>query len=379
MTTKNVDAELALQAGPQLVVPITNARYALNAANARWGSLYDALYGTDVLSEDDGAEKGSGYNPKRGAKVIEYARHVLDRCVPLVKGSHLDSTAYRVVDNNLAVTLKDGRTVGLKNPAQFVGFQGETDAPSGGAAVAPRAAHGHPRRPRAPDRPRRPGRRVRPGARIGAVDHHGPRGLGRGGRRRRQGAGLRQLARHPARHAHRNRRQGRQELHPRPEPRPPVHRPARRGRGAARPLAAVRAQRRPPDEQPGRAVGRGRPRDPRGHPRRGGHHHDRAARPEGPGRRRASAIRAMARSTSSSRRCMVRPRWPSPASCSAASRRCSACPRPRSSSASWTRSAAPASTSRPASPRPPTAWPSSTPVSSTAPATRCTPPCTPGR
>ena len=130
VTTKNVDAELALQAGPQLVVPITNARYALNAANARWGSLYDALYGTDVLSEADGCEKGSGYNPKRGAKVIEYARYVLDRCVPLKKGSHIDSTAYRVVDNNLAVTLKNGTTVGLKNPAQFVGFQGETDAPS---------------------------------------------------------------------------------------------------------------------------------------------------------------------------------------------------------------------------------------------------------
>jgi malate synthase len=131
VTTKNVDAELALQAGPQLVVPITNARYALNAANARWGSLYDALYGTDVISEDGGAEKGRSYNPVRGAKVIEYARHVLDRCAPLAKGSHLDSTAYRVVDNQLAVTLKDGRTVGLKNPAQFVGFQGELDAPSG--------------------------------------------------------------------------------------------------------------------------------------------------------------------------------------------------------------------------------------------------------
>ena len=129
-TTKNVDAELALQAGPQLVVPITNARYALNAANARWGSLYDALYGTDVLSEADGCEKGSGYNPKRGAKVIEYARHVLDRCVPLKKGSHIDSTGYAVVDNNLAVTLKNGQTVGLKNPAQFVGFQGEMGVPS---------------------------------------------------------------------------------------------------------------------------------------------------------------------------------------------------------------------------------------------------------
>ena len=129
-TTKNVDAELALQAGPQLVVPITNARYALNAANARWGSLYDALYGTDVLSEADGCEKGTGYNPKRGAKVIEYARHVLDRCVPLKKGSHIDSTGYAVVDNNLTVTLKNGQTVGLKNPAQFVGFQGEMGTPS---------------------------------------------------------------------------------------------------------------------------------------------------------------------------------------------------------------------------------------------------------
>ena len=129
-TTKNVDAELALQAGPQLVVPITNARYALNAANARWGSLYDALYGTDVISEADGCEKGAGYNEKRGAKVIEYARHVLDRCVPLKGGSHLDASAYTVADNQLAVRLKNGKSVGLKNPAQFVGFQGEMTAPS---------------------------------------------------------------------------------------------------------------------------------------------------------------------------------------------------------------------------------------------------------
>ena len=129
-STKNVDAELALQAGPQLVVPITNARYALNAANARWGSLYDALYGTDVISEADGCEKGAGYNEKRGALVIEYARHVLDRCVPLKKGSHLDACAYAVIDNQLAVTKKNGKVVGLKNPAQFVGFQGEMTAPS---------------------------------------------------------------------------------------------------------------------------------------------------------------------------------------------------------------------------------------------------------
>ena len=130
VTTKNVDAELALQAGPQLVVPITNARYALNAANARWGSLYDALYGTDAIGEEGGAERGGAYNPVRGAKVIEYARYVLDRCVPLKKGSHIDSTAYRVVDNQLTVSLSNGSTVGLENPAQFVGFQGEMGDPS---------------------------------------------------------------------------------------------------------------------------------------------------------------------------------------------------------------------------------------------------------
>ncbi|CAM5786881.1 Malate synthase G OS=Rhizobacter sp. Root404 OX=1736528 GN=glcB PE=3 SV=1 [Rhizobacter fulvus] len=130
-TTKNVDAELALQAGPQLVVPITNARYALNAANARWGSLYDALYGTDAISEADGAEKGTGYNPVRGAKVIDYARHVLDRTAPLKKGSHVDSTGYKVVAGALVVTLANGTTTGLAKPAQFIGHQGDAAAPSG--------------------------------------------------------------------------------------------------------------------------------------------------------------------------------------------------------------------------------------------------------
>jgi malate synthase len=130
VTTRNVDAELALQAGPQLVVPITNARYALNAANARWGSLYDALYGTDVIAENGGADKGSGYNPVRGAKVIAYARHVLDRCAPLARGSHLDSTLYRVDAGKLLITLQDGSVTALARPAQFHGFQGEVDAPS---------------------------------------------------------------------------------------------------------------------------------------------------------------------------------------------------------------------------------------------------------
>ena len=138
ITTKNVDAELAKQAGPQLVVPIMNARYALNAANARWGSLYDALYGTDVISDDKGCEKTIqrngktvGYNPKRGKKVIEYARNVLDRTAPLKKGSHVGSTGYRVnKDGQLVVALKDGGTSKLQDNKQFIGFQGEAKAPT---------------------------------------------------------------------------------------------------------------------------------------------------------------------------------------------------------------------------------------------------------
>ncbi|MBU1361322.1 MAG: malate synthase G [Gammaproteobacteria bacterium] len=128
-TTANVDSELALQAGPQLVVPILNARYALNAANARWGSLYDALYGTDAISEADGAEKGKGYNPIRGAKVIEYARTVLDQAVPLANGSHKNATGYAVKDGKLVVSLQSSSTA-LADPAQFVGFQGDASAPS---------------------------------------------------------------------------------------------------------------------------------------------------------------------------------------------------------------------------------------------------------
>ena len=130
VTTENVDAELAKQAGPQLVVPILNARYSLNAANARWGSLYDALYGTDVISEVNGAEKGKSYNPKRGAKVIEYARYVLDRTAPLAGGSHIDSVGYSVRAGQLAVKLNNGKTVGLANPQQFIGYQGAMSKPT---------------------------------------------------------------------------------------------------------------------------------------------------------------------------------------------------------------------------------------------------------
>lgn len=127
--TADVDAEISMVAGPQLVVPIMNARYALNAANARWGSLYDALYGTDVIPETSGTEKGSSFNPARGEKVIAWARDYLDRSVP-IQGSWNDVTALTVIDGEFHATLADGSTVGLSNPAQFVGFQGEADGPT---------------------------------------------------------------------------------------------------------------------------------------------------------------------------------------------------------------------------------------------------------
>ncbi|MFM9033387.1 MAG: malate synthase G [Mycobacterium sp.] len=130
ITTSGVDPEITSTAGPQLVVPILNARFALNAANARWGSLYDALYGTDVISEEGGAERGSGYNTVRGERVIAYARRFLDDVVPLVDASYRDATRFLVEDGRLEVGLANGDVTGLAEPALFAGFTGDPADPA---------------------------------------------------------------------------------------------------------------------------------------------------------------------------------------------------------------------------------------------------------
>src|SRR6218665_821668 len=129
-STTGVDDELATQAGPQVVVPILNARYALNAAKGGGGSLYDALYGTDVIPDTGATAKGRGYNPVRGAQVIAFARQVLDEHVPLASGAHRDATGYRVADGQLLVALPGGASTGLAHPGQFKGYQGNAASPS---------------------------------------------------------------------------------------------------------------------------------------------------------------------------------------------------------------------------------------------------------
>ncbi|TGG92372.1 malate synthase G [Natronospirillum operosum] len=130
VNTTQVDPEIATLAGPQLVVPVRNARFALNAANARWGSLYDALYGTDVIAEDNSADKSTTYNPVRGDRVVAWARDFLDRHFPLASGSHAEATAYQVADGQLVIRLDNGEQSGLQAPEQFRGYQGATDQPA---------------------------------------------------------------------------------------------------------------------------------------------------------------------------------------------------------------------------------------------------------
>jgi malate synthase len=130
ISTRGVDAEIASIAGPQLVVPVMNARYALNAANARWGSLYDALYGTDVISEDEGATRGAGYNPVRGARVIAFARDFLDEAAPLDTGSHHAARGFAVNGGELLVDIGASAPARLQSPQQFVGYRGDPQAPS---------------------------------------------------------------------------------------------------------------------------------------------------------------------------------------------------------------------------------------------------------
>ena len=127
--TQNVDPEIGKVAGPQLVVPVSNGRYALNAANARWGSLYDALYGTDAIPEDGGAERGGAYNPVRGERVIAWARDFLDTHCPLTGGTHADATAYAIEAGTLSVQQASGDSATLAEPSLFVGYTGNADAP----------------------------------------------------------------------------------------------------------------------------------------------------------------------------------------------------------------------------------------------------------
>lgn len=129
VSTSNIDYAISDQGGPQLVVPITNVRYALNAANARWGSLYDALYGTDAISEENGASREGDYNPVRGEKVIAYGRDFLDQSIPLAKGSHKDVTQYSAENGTFTATLNDGSQTGLADPDCFLGYRGDVANP----------------------------------------------------------------------------------------------------------------------------------------------------------------------------------------------------------------------------------------------------------
>ena len=225
IATENVDPEIASIAGPQLVVPVTNARYALNAANARWGSLYDALYGTDAIPEDGGATRGPGYNSVRGTRVIAKARQFLDQAAPLAIGSHRDATRYAIDDGRLSVTLKD-------NARHRPGARRRSSSAIAAPATDPSAIllkHNGLHIEIVIDRARPIGKQDAAGvadvvleAAITTIQDC--EDFGRLRRCRGQGRGLSQLARPDARHAGRDVRQGRPHGHPPPGHRSRLHR-----------------------------------------------------------------------------------------------------------------------------------------------------------
>ena len=345
-TTAKVDPEISTIAGPQLVVPVTNARYALNAANARWGSLYDALYGTDAIPDDGGAERGPGYNPERGARVIAFARDFLDEIAPLAQGSHRDARGLcgRGRPPGRAARARRHRA---RAAGQVRRLPGRCREPFGGPAGQPRPAHRDPHRPRAI----RSARTTRPGSptcvleaavttimdcedSIAAVDAEDKVAVYRNWLGLMQGDLATTL------------REGRQDDRASPQPRSHLYRARRRHAHPARPQPDAGAQCRPPDDQRCGAGPRGR-RGARGHPRWRDHRADRDPRPAGsrppsqqPGglglHRQAQDARARGGGVHER---AVRPHR----GCARASSA------PRSRSASWTRSGAPRSISRSAS------------------------------